>query len=104
MIEASYPSPLLRGVVQLFLQVFIVLGMRQPYMQAQQSLLDELTEREIELTSLLADGLTNQQIAERTGLTLYTVKWYLKQIYSKLQVGNRTQAAKKAVKMMTDII
>jgi predicted ATPase/DNA-binding CsgD family transcriptional regulator len=55
-----------------------------------------LSERETEIVNLLNDGLTNNEIADRTGLTLYTVKWYLKQIYSKLQVNNRTQAASKA--------
>ncbi|MGB7337308.1 MAG: LuxR C-terminal-related transcriptional regulator [Phototrophicaceae bacterium] len=56
----------------------------------------DLTEREIEILELLNDGMKNQEIANRTGLTLYTIKWYLKQIYSKLYVKNRTQAASKA--------
>ncbi len=57
---------------------------------------DALSEREIEIVELLNEGLTNREIANKTGLTLYTVKWYLKQIYSKLHVNNRTQAATKA--------
>ncbi|MEL6308130.1 MAG: LuxR C-terminal-related transcriptional regulator, partial [Chloroflexota bacterium] len=56
----------------------------------------DLTEREIEILELLNEGLKNKEIATRTHLTLYTVKWYLKQIYSKLYVSNRTQAASKA--------
>lgn len=56
----------------------------------------DFSEREIEILSLLADGLSNKEIADRTGITLYTVKWYLKQLYSKLYVNNRTQAATKA--------
>lgn len=56
----------------------------------------ELSDREHEIIRLLADGLKNQEIADRTGLTLYTVKWYLKEIYSKLHVGNRTQAVARA--------
>jgi len=56
----------------------------------------DLTEREIEILELLNQGLKNKDIATRTNLTLYTVKWYLKQIYSKLHVGNRTQATTKA--------
>lgn len=59
----------------------------------------ELSERELEIVALLHDGLTNQDIAEQTGLTLYTVKWYLKQIYSKLHVSNRTQAVNRARSM-----
>jgi predicted ATPase/DNA-binding CsgD family transcriptional regulator len=61
--------------------------------------LDELSEREIQILNLLNEGLTNQEIATRIGLTLYTVKWYLKQIYGKLYVANRTQAASKAREM-----
>src|SRR5579871_4514431 len=53
---------------------------------------DQLTQRELEILHLLADGLTNQDIAARLFITLGTVKWYLKQIYSKLQVSSRTQA------------
>jgi len=57
---------------------------------------EALSERELEIVGHLNDGLTNREIADRTGLTLYTVKWYLKQMYSKLYVSNRTQAASKA--------
>ncbi|MEO0562980.1 MAG: LuxR C-terminal-related transcriptional regulator, partial [Chloroflexota bacterium] len=59
----------------------------------------DLTVREIEILGLVADGLTNREIADQTQLTLDTIKWYLKQIYSKLHVGNRTQAAAKAREM-----
>ncbi|MBK8135777.1 MAG: AAA family ATPase [Chloroflexi bacterium] len=56
----------------------------------------ELAEREIEILRHIANGLSNGDIAERTGLSLHTIKWYLKQIFSKLYVTNRTQAAAKA--------
>jgi predicted ATPase/DNA-binding CsgD family transcriptional regulator len=60
---------------------------------------DELSEREIQILGLLHEGLSNKEIAAQTGLTLYTVKWYLKQVYSKLHVSNRTQAANTALEM-----
>ena len=53
---------------------------------------DKITERETEILKLLADGLTNREIATRMVLTIGTVKWYNQQIYSKLEVKNRTQA------------
>src|SRR5258706_6596077 len=53
---------------------------------------DQLTARELEILRLIADGLSNQAIAARLYISLGTVKWYLKQIYSKLQVESRTQA------------
>jgi predicted ATPase/DNA-binding CsgD family transcriptional regulator/tetratricopeptide (TPR) repeat protein len=53
---------------------------------------DPLTRRELELLKLVAEGLSNQDIATKMFITVGTVKWYLNQIYVKLQVGNRIQA------------
>jgi DNA-binding CsgD family transcriptional regulator len=57
---------------------------------------EKLSEREIEILARLADGLTDQQIAEALFLSLNTVKWYNRQIYSKLGVKSRTQAIARA--------
>lgn len=54
---------------------------------------DLLTVREQEILQLLALGLTNREIGEALSLTLHTVKWYVKQIYPKLQVRRRAEAA-----------
>ena len=51
-----------------------------------------LTAREREIVALIAEGLTNQQIADQLYLTFNTVKWYNRQIYQKLGVRSRTQA------------
>ena len=51
-----------------------------------------LTEREVEILALVAEGLSNRQIAERLFLSTGTVKWYLNQAYGKLGVNSRTQA------------
>ncbi|TME02313.1 MAG: helix-turn-helix transcriptional regulator, partial [Chloroflexi bacterium] len=61
-----------------------------------QSLLDPLTERELEVLRLLAAGLSNRAIAARLVLALSTVKSYVNTIYSKLQVESRTQAVARA--------
>jgi ATP/maltotriose-dependent transcriptional regulator MalT len=53
---------------------------------------DSLTEREIDILRLLAQGLPNQEIADRLVMTVGTIKWYLNHMYSKLQVKNRTEA------------
>ena len=53
---------------------------------------DRLNEREKEILRRLSTGLSDQQIAEELFLSLNTVKWYNRQIYSKLGVRNRTQA------------
>jgi predicted ATPase/DNA-binding CsgD family transcriptional regulator len=54
--------------------------------------LDSLNERELEILRLIEDGFTNREIAQKLGLSYETIKWYNKQIYSKLGVHNRTQA------------
>ena len=54
--------------------------------------LGDLTAREAELLTYLADGITNQQIANKLGISLNTVKFHLKNLYEKLDVKNRSQA------------
>jgi LuxR family maltose regulon positive regulatory protein len=61
-----------------------------------EGLLDPLTERELEILQLLADGHTNQEIAERLILVLGTVKAHNHNIFSKLGVRNRVQAISRA--------
>src|SRR2546423_2520975 len=51
-----------------------------------------LNEREQEILKRLSSGLSDQQIADELFLSLNTVKWYNRQIYSKLGVRSRTQA------------
>ncbi|MHB8628823.1 MAG: ATP-binding protein [Aggregatilineales bacterium] len=57
---------------------------------------DQITDREREILHLLAEGASNQEIAARLFIAESTVKWYSKQIYSKLQVNSRTQAVARA--------
>src|SRR5258708_11439010 len=57
-----------------------------------QSLLDTLTERERDIARLIAEGLSNHEIAQELVLTHGTVKWYCGQIYNKLGVNTRPQA------------
>ncbi|MDM8532183.1 LuxR C-terminal-related transcriptional regulator [Anaerolineales bacterium HSG25] len=59
-------------------------------------LLDPLSERELEILQLVADGLSNKNIGQNLFLTTGTVKWHVSNIYSKLSVKNRTQAVAKA--------
>ncbi len=57
-----------------------------------------LTPREIEVLRLVADGLSNAQIAERIGRTEGTVKVHLKNILQKLDVKDRTEAVTTALR------
>ena len=55
----------------------------------------KLSPRETELLDLLSEGLGNKEIADRMGLSVETVRDYLKRIYEKLHVRSRTEAALK---------
>ena len=52
--------------------------------------------REVELLSLLDQGLSNQQLADRLNLSLATIKWHLRNLYAKLGVSSRSAALAKA--------
>jgi DNA-binding NarL/FixJ family response regulator len=54
---------------------------------------DALTEREVEVLRLVAQGASNPQIAAALTITVNTVKVHLRNILDKLQLANRTQAA-----------
>jgi LuxR family maltose regulon positive regulatory protein len=60
--------------------------------QPASDLVDPLTQREIEVLGLLAEGLTNRQVAERLFLSVGTIKRHTHNIYGKLGVNSRTQA------------
>jgi two-component system, NarL family, response regulator LiaR len=56
-------------------------------------LLADLTERELDVLKLIANGLTNSQIAEKLVISENTVKGHVSNILSKLHVADRTQVA-----------
>jgi LuxR family transcriptional regulator, maltose regulon positive regulatory protein len=63
---------------------------------ANQALLEPLGDTQLVILRLLDEGLSNQEIADRVGITLGTTKWHLNQIYGKLGVASRTQALAQA--------
>ena len=58
----------------------------------QSAMIEPLSERELEVLQLIAEGLTNPEIAAKLFLTLNTVKAHTRNIYGKLDVHSRTQA------------
>lgn len=58
-----------------------------------------LSDREQEVLHLIAEGLTNQEIAKRLWLSRETVKSHIKKIMRKLAVKDRTQAAVAALRL-----
>jgi DNA-binding NarL/FixJ family response regulator len=59
---------------------------------------DDLTERELEVLRLIAEGINNRQIADRLFISEKTVKTHISSILGKLQVEDRTQAAVYALR------
>jgi len=72
-------------------------GIREtPLYPHTQLLIEPLSERELEVLQLIAEGLSNREIAQRLVLSLNTVKGHTRKIYEKLGVHSRTQATAKA--------
>src|SRR5688572_27199644 len=57
-----------------------------------ESIYEPLTDRELTVLRLIADGHSNEEIADQLGLSLHTVKTFVKHIFGKLQASRRTQA------------
>jgi LuxR family maltose regulon positive regulatory protein len=63
---------------------------------AVQPLIEPLSRRELEVLNLLADGLSNSEIADKFVISVGTVKAHTASIYRKLNVNSRTQAVARA--------
>jgi two-component system, NarL family, response regulator YdfI len=61
-------------------------------------LIEPLTDRELELLELLAEGLSNKLIAHRLGISEHTVKTHVASIFAKIGVSSRTEAVSQAIR------
>jgi LuxR family maltose regulon positive regulatory protein len=68
----------------------------KPDLPPAQPLIDPLTQRELKILQLIAQGLSNREIGERLFLALDTVKGHNRKIFDKLQVQSRTEAIARA--------
>ena len=80
------------SVLQSGLTARLLISSRQP-----EPGVAELTERELEVLSLLAEGLHNRELAARMGISTRTVDRHCDNIYAKLGVGSRTEAVVRAI-------
>ena len=58
-----------------------------------------ISSRELEVLQLMANGLSNQEIAERLFVSLNTIKTHSSNLFIKMEVGRRTQAVEKAKRL-----
>jgi len=68
----------------------------KPSLPAAQSLIEPLSQRELEVLRLIAQGFSNDEIGKRLFLALDTVKGHNRKIFDKLQVQRRTEAVARA--------
>jgi DNA-binding NarL/FixJ family response regulator len=61
--------------------------------------IEPLTAREMEVIQLMAQGLANKQIALALGISEHTVKFHLSSLYSKLGISSRTEAVKRGIEL-----
>lgn len=80
------------GLVRTLLAAFPGAALAPP----QASLVEPLTERELEVLRFIAAGLKYEQIAQKLFITVNTVRHFVKEIYGKLNANNRTQAIETA--------
>jgi DNA-binding NarL/FixJ family response regulator len=87
-----------RSLIDTALTAKVLERVRHPAQTATE--LRDLTEQELRLLALIAEGLTNRQIGERMYLAEKTVKNYVSSILSKLGLERRTQAAVLATRLL----
>jgi two-component system nitrate/nitrite response regulator NarL len=65
----------------------------------ERDVVDPLTPRELDVLTLLSQGLPNKSIAAALGISDQTVKFHVAAIYGKLGATNRTDAARRALRL-----
>ena len=73
-------------------------GSLTPRADSEDELFTELTARELQVLRLLAEGLSNREIAERLGISEHTIKFHIASILGKLQASSRTEAVTRGVR------
>jgi len=105
LLKESSPKDLVRSIRQVYLgkpsldpniarKVLLELG--SPRMEKPAA--DELTDREVEVLTLLAQGLDNNQIAEQLSVADVTIRTHISHILDKLHLCNRVQATLYALR------
>ena len=97
-LKSAHPDDLASAIRQAFEQsVFLPGGRAQvPVRTLQSERTHDLTPREREILRLVAEGYSNAQLARMLWVTEQTVKFHLSNVYRKLDVSNRTEAARWA--------
>lgn len=80
-------------------QIATVLKPQQNYSSPDGSPEVALTPRELEVLTLLTEGLSNKQVSYQLGISEHTVKFHVTSIYNKLGVSNRAEAVRLGIQL-----
>ena len=74
-------------------------GLRRDRPGRDEPLIESLTTREHDVLALVADGLSNREIARDLAISEHTVKFHLASVFGKLGVSTRTEAVQRGVRL-----
>ena len=92
--QEAYQSQFLKSILQAIYDKAKNSGEKAKMMSS--TLIEPLSERELEMLHMISEGLSNQEISDRLYLALSTIKGYNQNLFGKLQVKSRTEAIKRA--------
>jgi DNA-binding NarL/FixJ family response regulator len=95
-LKTAHPDDLATAVRQVFGQTVYTVSRAAHGVDPADEELEGLTRREREILTLVAEGLSNADVASRLWVSRQTVKFHLGGVYRKLGVANRTEAARWA--------
>jgi two-component system nitrate/nitrite response regulator NarL len=87
------------GLVVFQRQFLAVLLNAEPLLDEPLNTSNDLTPRELEVLTAMADGASNKAIARRLGISFHTVKFHVAAILEKLDADTRTEAVMKAAQL-----
>jgi len=79
--------------------VSLPLSMPRRSAEREGGLIESLTTREHDVLALVADGLSNREIAHDLAISEHTVKFHLASVFGKLGVSTRTEAVQRGVRL-----
>ena len=71
---------------------------REKGTEQMEPMLEELTRREMEVLRMVADGLSNREIAARLSVSEHTIKFHISSVLGKLGASSRTEAVTQGIK------
>ncbi|BHH85684.1 LuxR C-terminal-related transcriptional regulator [Desulforhopalus sp. 52FAK] len=87
-----------KDIPRQFVKKLLIESQLSKHVTVDSNMVEQLTEREIEVLRCIVAGLSNKKITEELFISMSTVKTHLRNIYSKLGVNSRTQALAEAQK------